>query len=202
MTARDTRVGWQRAAAVIGVAAALLLTGGPAMAATPEPSPSCTPPTITVEPTTVSPGSTVLVQGYYFARCVTTDGTLGRAFLDVTVGLANGQDIDVVLGTAGTFGVGFFVSGVTIPALAGAGDTIMLGAKSVDPSNGLTYFASVPLAYSGGSATPTAVPAGTGGLGASDGDDPLALGIAGGIGLALITAGLVGLRRRRTGVNH
>jgi hypothetical protein len=96
-----------------------------------------------------------------------------------------------------------FLMRVTIPDVVSAGDTIVLAAASADPINGLTYFAGVPLDYSGGSVAPTAVPAGTGGLGdAGDAADSSGVMIAGGIGLALATAGAAGLRRRRVSVHR
>lgn len=194
----------KRGAAVIGIAAAALLVTAPAAgAAEPVPSPTCELPSLTVVPSSVSPGTMIVVTGEHFSGCPAEgDPTEPSASLEVRVGIATDQEVGAVLGTAQTAADGSFTLSVPIPDVASAGDTIALAAASEDPLTGLAYAAVVPLTYTGGTAVPTGVPAGTGGFGASD-DESGSSGavLAGGVGVALATAGVVGLRRRRVSVH-
>lgn len=181
------------------VALAVLLFGGPSASAAPIPSPDCPTPTLTAEPTTVSPGTVVTLRGQHFSGCLTADGALGLAYLPVTVGLASGEEIQAVLATTQTLRAGGIFVSVIIPDVPGAGTTVTLVAESSDSSNGLVYRASVPLAYSGGSPVPTAVPAGTGGLSGTEPDGGAGWAVVAGAGVVLAAGGVIGLRRRRVG---
>lgn len=194
----------KRGAAVVGIAAAGLLMAAPvAGAAEPVASPSCELPSLSVEPSTVSPGTMIVVTGQHFSGCAAEgDDTPPSATLEVTVGIATDQQMGAVLGTTQTATDGSFTLTVPIPEVDSAGDVIALAAASEDPATGLAYAAVVPLTYTAGSAVPTGVPAGTGGFGAADEDSGSSgLVLAGGLGLALATAGAVGLRRRRVSVH-
>lgn len=180
-------------------ALAVLLLGGPAASAAPVPSPDCPTPTLTAEPTTVSPGTVVTVRGEHFSGCLTADGALGQAYLPVTIGLASGEGIEAVLTTTQTQRAGGIFASVVIPDVPDAGATVTLAAESADPVNGLVYRASVPLSYSGGSPVPTAVPAGTGGLSGSEPGGGAGWAVAAGAGVVLAAGGVIGLRRRRAG---
>lgn len=190
---------------MIGLAAAALLVGAPAAsAADPVPSPTCELPSLTAVPSSVSPGTSVVITGQHFSGCPAVDNPAAPSeSLEVTVGIATDQEMGTVLGTAQTAADGSFSLTVPIPDVASDGDVIALAAASEDPVTGLAYAAVIPLTYSGGSAVPTGVPAGSGGFGASDEESSgsSAMTIAGGVGLALATAGVVGLRRRRVSVH-
>ena len=204
MTLHRSRDALRRGAAVIGFAAAALLIGAPAAsAAEPVPSPSCELPSLTAVPSSVSPGTSVVITGQHFSGCPAVDNPAAPSeSLEVTVGIATDQEMGTVLGTAQTAADGSFTLTVPIPDVASDGDVIALAAASEDPVTGLAYAAVIPLTYSGGTSVPTAVPAGSGGFGASDDESgSSAMTIAGGVGLALATAGVVGLRRRRVSVH-
>lgn len=192
----------KRGAAVIGIAAAALLTVAPAAGAAeePVPSPDCAIPQLSAIPTNVSPGTSVTVTGTNFAGCEATNvDAPPSASNEVKVGIATDQDeMGTVLGSTATGADGSFTVTIVIPAVPSASDTIALVAAAQDEATGLAYAAVLPLQYSGGGATPTGVPAGTGGFGLSDDDSGnTALTVAGGVGLALAGAGVLGLRRRK-----
>lgn len=192
----------RRSIAVLGIAAgSLLLTAPAAMAAVPTPLPTCLIPSLTAIPDAVSPGTVVTVSGQNFSGCgAVDDPTPPTAVLEVKIGIATDQKMGTVLATTQTAADGSFTVSVTVPAVASAGDTIALAAGSEDTATGLAYAAVVPLQYSGGSAVPTAVPAGSGGLVATEESGTTGLlTVAGGAGLVLAGAGIAGLRRRRVG---
>lgn len=198
-----TRTAAKRGAAVIGIAAAALLTVAPAAGAAEDPVPAadCALPSLTAIPTSVSPGTSITVSGKNFAGCPAQNDQSAPAVVNqVQIGIATDQKVGTVLATAETAvdPLGSFTVTVTIPDVPSAGGTIALAAGAADSKTGLKYFAVLPLQYSGGSVTPTGVPAGTGGFGVS-GDDSgsTALTVAGGVGLALAGAGALGLRRRK-----
>lgn len=193
----------RRGIAVLGIAAGSLLLTAPASmaAAAPTPLPTCQVPVLTAIPDTVSPGTVVTVSGQNFSGCgAVDDPTPPTAVLEVQVGIATDQDMGQVLATTQTAADGSFTVSVTIPAVASAGDTIALAAASEDAATGLAYAAVLPLQYSGGSAVPTAVPAGTGGFAATEESTTgNLLTVAGGVGLVLAGAGIAGMRRRKVG---
>lgn len=188
---------------MIGIAAATLLALAPAAGAAEEdpiPSADCAVPTLTAIPTSVSPGTSITVSGTNFAGCAAQNDDSAPAVVnEVQVGIATDQEVGTVLATTETSvdPLGSFTVTVTIPDVPSAGDTIALAAGAEDSKTGLVYFAVLPLEYSGGSVTPTGVPAGTGGFGLSDDSDNTALTVAGGVGLALAGVGALGLRRRK-----
>jgi hypothetical protein len=191
----------RRGIAVLGIAAACLLITAPAAMAVdpPKPSASCKIPSLDAIPDTVSPGTVVTVSGQNFSGCPSEgDPNPPTAVLEVKIGIATDQKMGQVLATTQTLPDGSFAASVTIPAVASAGDKIALAAGSQDAATGLAYAAVVPLLYTGSTAVPTGVPAGTGGLAAAD-DSTLSslLTVAGGAGLVLAGAGVAGLRRRK-----
>lgn len=197
-----TRSAAKRGAAVIGIAAAALLAVAPSAGAAEEPVPAagCVLPSLTAIPTSVSPGTSITVSGKNFAGCSAQNvDAAPSATNEVKVGVATDQNkMGTVLGTTTTGADGSFTITVVIPDVPSASDKIALVAAAADQATGLAYAAVLPLQYSGGSATPTAVPAGTGGFGLSDDDSGnMALTVAGGVGLALAGAGALGLRRRK-----
>lgn len=191
----------KRGAAVVGLAAAAMLTLAPTAGAE-EAAPavgSCPTPVLTAIPADVMPGTKVTVSGKNFGGC-TEAQEAAAATNTVQIGIATDQKVGTVLATVETSSDDpfTFTATVTIPDVPSAGDTIALAAGTEDSKTGLTYFAVLPLQYTGGSATPTGVPAGTGGFGLSDDDSGnTALTVAGGVGLALAGAGALGLRRRK-----
>ena len=191
----------RRGIAVIGIALGSLLLVAPSANAAqePVPSPSCTVPVMTAIPDTVSPGTVVTVSGQNFSGCAADgDPTPPTAVLEVKIGIATDQAMGQVLATTQTAADGSFTASVTIPAVASAGDTIALAAATQDVATGLAYAAVLPLAYSGGTVVPTAVPAGSGGLAATEvSEETNLLVLAGGAGLVLAGAGVAGLRRRK-----
>lgn len=192
----------KRGAAVVGLAAAAMLTVAPAAGAEEAAAPSaasCPTPVLTAIPADVMPGSKVTVSGKNFGGC-NDELSAPAATNTVQIGIATDQKVGTVLATVETSADDpfSFTATVTIPNVPSAGDQIALAAGTTDTKTGLSYFAVLPLQYSGGSATPTAVPAGTGGFGLSDDDSGnTALTVAGGVGLALAGAGALGLRRRK-----
>lgn len=190
----------KRGAAVLGLAAAALLTLAPTAGAEESPAvASCPTPVLTAIPADVMPGTQVTVSGKNFGGCV-EELEAAAATNTVQIGIATDQKVGTVLATVETSSDDpfTFTATVTIPDVPSAGDTIALAAGAEDSKTGLTYFAVLPLQYTGGSATPTGVPAGTGGFGLSDDDSGnTALTVAGGVGLALAGAGALGLRRRK-----
>jgi hypothetical protein len=150
-------------------------------------------------PDTVSPGSVVTVSGQNFSGCPADgDPNPPTAVLEVKIGIATDQKMGQVLATTQTAADGSFTASVTIPAVSSAGEKIALAAGSQDTATGLAYAAVVPLLYSGGTAVPTGVPAGSGGLAvAENGAQRDLLTVAGGVGLVLAGAGVAGLRRRK-----
>jgi hypothetical protein len=195
----------RRGIAVLGIAAGSLLVTAPAAMAVdpPKPSASCKIPSLDAIPDTVSPGSVVTVSGQNFSGCPAEgDPNPPTAVLQVKIGIATDQKMGQVLATTQTLPDGSFTASVTIPAVASAGDKIALAAGSQDAATGLAYAAVVPLLYSGGTAVPTGVPAGTGGLAAGDNaTQSTPLTVAGGAGLVLAGVGAAGLRRRKVPVD-
>jgi LPXTG-motif cell wall-anchored protein len=191
----------RRGIAVLGIAAGSLLLTAPAALAVdpPKPSASCKIPSLSAIPETVTPGSVVTVSGQNFSGCPAEgDPTPPTAVLQVKIGIATDQKMGQILATTQTAADGSFSTSVTIPAVASAGDKIALAAGTQDVATGLAYAAVVPLLYSGGTTVPTGVPAGTGGLLASESDtESNLLTVVGGAGLVLAGAGVAGLRRRR-----
>ena len=190
----------RRGIAVVGIAAGALLISTPAvLAAEPTPAASCKVPSLSAIPDSVSPGTVVTVTGQNFSGCPAEgDPTPPTAVLEVKIGIATDQAMGQVLATTQTAADGSFTASVTIPAVASAGDRIALAAGSQDTATGLAYAAVVPLQYSGGTAVPTGVPAGTGGFAAAEeSTDNNLLTIAGAAGLVLAGAGVTGLRRRK-----
>ena len=188
-----------RSVAATGLALALAAAAPLAASAEPVPSPDCTIPVLTAEPVVVSPGTVLTVRGEAFSGCATEDGIAPTPVIPVAVGIATDQEMSQVLAETETAADGSFTIQVTIPAVASAGDEIVLIAASADEATGLVYQGLFTLGYTaGGTGTPTAVPAGVGDLAASasDSDKGLLVGL-GAAGLLLVAGGATAAVRRR-----
>ncbi|MBM9466847.1 hypothetical protein [Nakamurella leprariae] len=192
-------------ATVVAAGAALALTvgGGVATAApTPTPSPDCKVPNLTANVTSVSPGTSVTLNGQNFSGCAALDNPATPSPQnEFAVGIGTADQDGIVLATGTTAADGTFSVTVTIPAVPAEDvkeGTIVLAAVSADPVTTLNYTFALPVAYSSGAAAaPTAVPAGSGGAAGTDSGEQVALLAAGAAGLGLLAAGAVSLSRRR-----
>jgi hypothetical protein len=184
--------------AATGLAIALAAAAPLAASAEPVPAADCSTPALSAEPIIVSPGTVLTVSGEDFSGCATVDGIPGTPVIPVEVGIYTDQKMAQVLAETQTAADGSFTVQVTIPAVASAGDKIILIAASADEATGLVYQGLLTLGYTAGGTTPTAVPAGVGDLAASasDSDKGLLVGI-GAAGLLLVAGGATAAVRRR-----
>lgn len=160
------------------VAAALLAAAGPAAAA---------PASLQVTPTTVPAGHTVTVSGSCEAN--SAGSVISHAFLhDATHDFAGVGAVSFTTGSTGAF-----VTHPLVPASTPPGSydiTARCGGGNLGIAAHLTV-------VSGAGGAPTAVPAGSGGLAATDDGAPVAARWLGGAGVLLLLAGAVGALRRR-----
>ena len=169
---------------------------------------------LTVSQASVKAGSRITVSGKNFSGC-TVQGTSTKPtpVLPVKVGVVNAAKQTKVLATTKTSSDGSFSVKVTIPSISTEGKgKIAVIAASMDPATKLDYAGVRAIAYQAGTPTsppakpsmpsqvPTAVPAGSGGLGTPS--TPARYGVElglGAAGVALLAMGALGLKRRRTG---
>jgi len=209
----------RRLLAVAGISTATVLAAaGPALAATPQPSPTCKIPSVTFTPAAGPAGTRVTLSGSNFSGCPAKNGTAKPTpVLPVEVGLVFKASSTTAaakqLGSTATTAGGSFTLTVSIPAGEQAG-LAELVAVSQDKATGLAYRAARPFtitASSTGTGTgtgtgagtgtaPTSVPAGTGGMATTGSGTPTSdialLAVAGAAGLGLTAAGGRALRRR------
>lgn len=216
------------AVAAVAAAVSLVgVTSASASAPAPvKPTASCKVPILSVSSTTAMPGSKITVSGKNFSGC-SAQGNSAKptAVLTVKVGVLTAAKVKEVLATTKTTAAGSFSVEVTVPSVAAGGEPkIALAAESIDPVTKLAYAGFATVVYSKPTPTsaaptpstpatstatpeptstssvdvPTAVPAGTGGLGAPTTPAQLAaeLGL-GAAGIALVAAGSIGAVRRR-----
>ena len=170
------------------------------------------------------PGTKITVSGKNFSGCA-AQGNPAKptAVLPVKVGVVTAAKVTKVLASTKTSADGSFSVEVTIPAVdAGGKPKIILAAEAMDPVTKLTYSGVAQVLYSAGGSstpssapatpspsssmaptsvdTPTAVPAGSGGL--ADPSSPARTGLELGLGtagLVLLGAGGLAISRRKAG---
>jgi len=207
----------RRLLAVAGISTATVLAAaGPALAATPQPSPTCKIPSVTFTPAAGPAGTRVTLSGSNFSGCPAKNGTAKPTpVLPVEVGLVFKASSTTAaakqLGSTATTAGGSFTLTVSIPAGEQAG-LAELVAVSQDKATGLAYRAARPFTITASSTgpgtgtvagtgtAPTSVPAGTGGMATTGSGTPISdialLAVAGAAGLGLTAAGGRALRRR------
>ena len=191
-------------------------------------SPACKVPAMTLSSTTAAPGTKITVSGKNFSGCTVAGSTAkATPVLTVKVGVLTAAKVQDLLATTKTQDGSFSVQ-ITVPKVSAGGEPkIAVAAVSEDPATKLVYHATQTITYKTATTTsaaptptasspaptsasastaassssqdvPTAVPAGSGGMGGTTGTTQIAVELGlGAAGVALLGAGGISVARRR-----